>query len=777
MRKSHDSWPPAARWPSFLCLSLTATGIVLALFTPLAEAQTIGGAWYNDGPRPAHNGQVENITDRPVTGAVEALAPHPTNPAILYVATVGGGIWRTTNATAASPTWINQTPNLGALAMGAIAFDPTDGSGQTLVAATGCFSSYGYCGTLLGILRTTDGGLNWTVLNPGGPLATHSVRSVIARGNTLLAATSAGLYRSTNTGGSFTLLSGAAGSGLPAGHCAEVVGRPGALATLYAVLISGSAPGVYRSLDTGATWTKVSSSAVDTDLSGATRARLAVGAPGQVFLGIVRSGRLFQVYRSPDGSSGWTALGVPLTSEEGGVQFGIHPGGQGFLHFSIAADPNDANIVYVGGDRQPYHGEGVSGSSSFWPNSIGANNFSGRLFRGNASLPPASRWTPLTHSGTANNSSPHADSRDLEFDANGDLLEGDDGGVFKRTSPRLSTGTWSSLNNNLAITEIHGVAWDALSDRMVGGTQDNATHQQRNIAGSLFDIINAGDGGDVAVEDRLSPLASERLISSQYLRGYQRRSVDSSNNLLSATFPALTATSGSPAIAPQFYTPIAVNHYLSGAVVFGADNGVYESTDWGATITRVTIQRVNAFRGDPLIYGLPSNPGYLLFGSGSQVYRRATGSATIDMIASFTAQVNDVAVDPNTPNRLFVITTDDIFHSNGATPSFFSIRGNLISAYNPGALRSLAYIDEPDRRAIALGTERGVFIAYLAHGFQYWFRLGSGLANAPVFELEYDSVDRVLAAGLLGRSGWIFGPIPLPPTLPAAVFADGFESP
>jgi hypothetical protein len=754
-----------------------ALAALLLVPVPDLPAQTVGGSWFNDGPRPAHNGQVENIPNRPVTGAVEALAPHPTDPNVLYAASVGGGIWRTSSATAASPTWTNQTPNLSVLAMGAIAFDPTDATNQTLVAGTGCFSSYGSCSGLLGMLRTTDGGNNWSVLDPGGPLATRSIRAVIARGSVLLAATSSGLYRSTNTGSSFTLLSGATGSGLPAGHSSDLVGRPGALATLYTVVITGSAPGVYRSLDTGATWSKVSSSAVDADLSGANRARLAVGAPGQVFVGIVRSGRLFQVYRSSDGTSGWTALGVPLTTEEGGVQFGIHPGQQGVVHFSIAADPTDTNIVYVGGDRQPYFGEGVPGSSSYFPNSIGANDFSGRLFRGNASLPPASRWAPLTHAGTANNSSPHADSRDLEFDANGDLLECDDGGVFRRSSPRLSTGAWSTLNTNLAITEIHGIAWDGLSNRLVGGTQDNGTHQQRNLAGSLFDIIMAGDGGDVAVEDRLSASASQRLISAQFLLNYQRRSVDASNTLLSVSFPALTATSGSPAIVAQFYTPIAVNHFQSGAVVFGADNGLYESSDWGNTITRVSTLTVNAYRGDPLIYGLPGNPGYLLFGAGSEVHRRPTGSAAIALIGSFGAPVTDVAVDPDSPNRLFVTTGNDILHSSAPSPSFASILGNLVSAYNPGLLRTLAYVDEPDRRAIVVGADRGVYIAYLAHGFQYWFRLGSGLANAPVFELEYDSADDVLVAGLLGRSAWIIGPIPTPPALPAGIFANGFETP
>ncbi len=248
-------------------LPACAFAALLLACVPAGLAQTVGGTWFNDGPRPAHNGQVENIPNRPVTGAIEALAPHPSNPDILYAASVGGGIWRTSNATAAAPSWTHQTPNFSVLAMGAIGFDPSDATHQTLVAGTGCFSSYGSCGTLLGMMRTTDGGNNWSVLNPGGPLATRSIRAVIARGSTLLAATNAGIYRSINTGSSFTLISGATGSGLPAGNSSDLVGRPGAPATLYTTVISGSAPGVYRSLDAGATWSKVSSSAMDTNLA------------------------------------------------------------------------------------------------------------------------------------------------------------------------------------------------------------------------------------------------------------------------------------------------------------------------------------------------------------------------------------------------------------------------------------------------------------------------------------------------------------------------------
>ena len=64
-----------------------------------------------------------------VAGAIQAVAAHPTNPNILYVGTANGGIWKTSNATSASPTWTELTDTDKSLSIGAIAFDPTDPDG------------------------------------------------------------------------------------------------------------------------------------------------------------------------------------------------------------------------------------------------------------------------------------------------------------------------------------------------------------------------------------------------------------------------------------------------------------------------------------------------------------------------------------------------------------------------------------------------------------------------------------------------------------------------
>jgi len=751
----------------------------IAVFTllPMWVVAQTGGTWEDLGPAPATGGQVEGITNREVAGAVNTLAAHPTNTDILYAGAVNGGIWRTTNATNASPTWTRLTDNQASLSIGAIEFDPTDASRQTLLAGTARTSSLGSIGgELIGLLRTIDGGNSWTVLaGTGVTLAGRNVRGVAARGATLVVATNGGLFRSVNTGTSFVQISGGGGTGLPNGNTNDLAADPSNNAVLYTtVVLSGADAGVYRSTDTGATWSRASNTTMDTAISGATRARVVVGNSSQVFVAVIRSGRLANVFRSPDGTSGWTDLGVPLTTEAGGVTIGAHPGGQGSIHFSMAADPVNTNVVYVAGDRQPYSGEG-NNTNVFFPNSIGANDYSGRSFRGESGGAPV--WRPLTHNGTANNSSPHADSRDMVFAANGDLFESDDGGVYRRTQPNATTGTWLSANGNLQTTEFHSFAYDRVSNRVLGGTQDTGTQDEDNTALKRFRSVSTGDGGDVTVNDTSSATTSTRYGSFQNLGSFRRRTVNASNVVQSTAFPALAPTDGN-AMTHQFYSPVITNSVNGARLIFGGNNGVFESLNQGDTITRLSTQRINAIVGTPIVYGIPGNEDLLFFGVASGTHIRTANAGAITALATLPSTVLDVDMDPSVNpvggdsgnGRLFALTGSQVFRSTNTGVSYGDVTGNLITGFSPGALRTLLFVPDSDA-ALVVGTDRGVFVSRASTGFATWQRLGTDLPNVPVFELDYDAPDDVLVAGTMGRGAWRL-PRPLSGD---RLFANGFE--
>src|SRR6185503_16281893 len=116
------------------------------------------------------------------------------------------------NATSPNYRWTPLTDDQPSLSCGGMVIDPTDASGKTLVVASGRRSSLGGLGgALIGLFRSTNGGANWTILNPGNVLSDQNFNSVLARANLIMAGADGGpapgLYRSTDTGGSFTLIS------------------------------------------------------------------------------------------------------------------------------------------------------------------------------------------------------------------------------------------------------------------------------------------------------------------------------------------------------------------------------------------------------------------------------------------------------------------------------------------------------------------------------------------------------------------------------------------
>jgi hypothetical protein len=724
------------------------------VWTPVAP-DTIGGPHAVQGPGPSQNGQLEGIPNRPVTGAINGLAPHPTNADILYLGAVNGGVWRTLNATAAEPVWAPLTDTQSALNIGrdALQFDPTDASGNTLVAGSGrssSFSSNG--GARIGMLRTTDGGANWTVLTGGGVLTGKNATGVAARGATLLMSVNnnngtvdvnnIGIYRSTDTGATFTRVSGS--GGLPLGRTFDLAADPSSLVTLYTSVRDSAANGVYKSTDTGATWTRVSTPAMDTLVSTAANVKISVGAANNVYAAIC-TGSLQGIFRSGDGGGSWASLDLPVPT--------IHPGGQAGTHLSFVASRANPNVVFIGGDRQ----------NTPFPNDVGANDFSGRLFRIDASLPPGSQAQHLTHSnalgapggGTANNSAPHADSRVMVIDANGEVIEGDDGGVYRRTIPANNTGIWRSVIGNLVSTEFHNIAFDSNTNTVFGGAQDNGTPQQVTPDNQVWSSISTADGGDVGIDDASTAGQSVRYSSFQNLGQFRRRTYSAAGTLLSTQTPTLTVTSGPP-FGAQFVTPVKVNERVGARLILGGSNGAYESLNRGDTIAQLSTGSVNR---NTILYGGRrlgvENPDVLYVGSGTSVLVRTVAAGPLAASAYPGGTVTGLALNPEDWQEAYAIDATSVFRTTDAGVSWTNVTHNL-QTFAPGLLRSAAFI-LAGPGAVMVGTDRGVYALKLDG--TVWDALGTGLPNAPVFELDYDIARDKLMAGLLGRGAWVLSPL------------------
>lgn len=731
-------------------LFAVGVGALLQLYLQLAAADTL--SWIPLGPSPNTKGQVENIADKEVEGAVEAIALDPLDSQVAYVGTVNGGIWKTSNAMAANPSWTLMSGPASSGSIGAIEIDPTDAGRKLVVAGFGHSSSYyGIGGELDGIVRSSDGGEHWN--EPAGDqlLQGLNVVGIASRGNTIIVATrERGIYQSRDSGISFHLVSSDPRAGLPPGgsHC--LAGDPGDHERLYADV--GSA-GIYVSHNTGASWRKISDGSLDLLLGiPADNVKIAVGPSHALYVAIAANGRLSGFFRSTNDGAVWQRLDVPVTSEDAGP-IGINPGQQAAIHLSLAADPKNPALAYVGGDRQPSRSEGLPGNPG-WPNSIGATDYTGRLFRVDASRPQNQQASPITNSGTTNNSAPHADSRAIAFTANDTLVEADDGGVYRRSSPQSAGGQWFSMNGNLEVTELHSVAWDPISHIAIGGAQDTGTPEQRPSKDVRWQSVSTGDGGSVAV-DRGSVAGRSVRYSSYYdLYNFRREVYGSANQLLSIDYPPLSPLDGAPPITPQFYTPIATNAVVSGRLIIGGKNSVYESRDAGDTVREIG-PGITINEPAPIGYGTVTDPDTVYVGAGSSLYvRKGQYPAPLARLSQYpgTTNVMDIALDASRDGTVFVAGVSELFGTTDAGITWTNLLGNLLTL-RPGRIISIALVKISSQQALAVGTDTGVFAA-TGPGYSHWNRFGQGLPDVGVYHLDYSPQDGVLVAGTLGRGAW-----------------------
>jgi hypothetical protein len=500
---------------------------------------------------------------------------------------------------------------------------------------------------------------------------------------------------------------------------------------------------------------------------------------GTVFVAVLVNGQAVYIGYSQDLGDNWVRMDLPLTIEGNGDVEGLNPtvkpGSQGFIHFSIAADPTEAHTFYVAGDRQ----------DGPFPNAIGAEDFTGRIFRGDirvasSGLVPSPQWEHMTHSddiagipggGTASASAPHADSREMVFDANGDLIESDDGGIYRRTSPRDNTGDWFSLNGNLQVTEYQKVAYDSVTNTVLGGSQDNGTSMQRVAGQPTFDLFLGGDGGDVAVDDTSLPGMSIRYTSAQFLQAFNYSIWDDQNQLQSFTFPALQTDPTAQPLAPFFYSPIAVNEVDQTRLIVQGGISTFESFDRGETLIEIGEgAAAGILPQDAVAVGGRRNgkdePDVLYVGSVNRMFVRFPGSPLLGPTAPFGGFFPvpvDIVMDPEDWMTAYMPTLDffggpiAVFRTTNAGGSWVNLAGSL-RTLGVDNLLTVQYVEARDADIIVVGTRSGAY-ATLEGKDGIWAKLGSGLPNAQLIDLDYDAADDVLVAGFQGRGIW---------TLPAA---------
>ena len=304
-----------------------------------AAAQTVppallsGLQWRLIGP--FRGGRVASVTG--VTGGGK----------VFYFGAVDGGVWKTTDA---GVTWTPMFDGQPIASIGAIAVAPSNPN--VLYAGTGESDIRSALSSGDGVYKSTDGGQTWKniglrdsrqisriVVDPKNP----DIVYVGALGHAYGPNAERGVFKSTDGGSTWTHVLDK-GSNIGVSDLAIAIASPNILFagtwnahrppwSTYPP-INGPGGAIYRSTDSGATWTQLTGNGLpEGDLG---RVGVAVSPDGKRVYALLDAGKKSGLYRSDDGGNTWT-----LANSDARIT------SRAWYFMGITIDPNNPDVVYM----------------------------------------------------------------------------------------------------------------------------------------------------------------------------------------------------------------------------------------------------------------------------------------------------------------------------------------------------------------------------------------------------------------------------------------------
>lgn len=486
------------------------------------------------------------------SGRPTAIVVDPTDPNIVYDAVSGGGVWKTYNfvSGAPNPSWIPIGDTLPNLAVGALAIDPN--APGTLYLGTG--DSFDVGGNQM--LKSVDGGGTWSApvtlsgTAPGQavtfkPGAIRDIRVDPENGMNVLVATDQGLFRSTDGGATYGYidLPNATDnvmeatwslaylgnhvwlvSGVQACDTADKARGPRAgfgQFTGNGGCTLGNLGDLWRSTDSGATWTSLRNTAnalppsigipFPDDIGRMTIAAGPTANPAStvvyVFVGNADEFNFsytYGIFRSIDAGQTFQDIGDIMNTSVDNPTLATVFQGQTFQ------DCADLDI----GHDQTWYNQAILVDPQNPDNVLFGGNLCGVRTRNGTSAQPTyenvSHWLPTGGGGTTSagvlpyvHADWHAQAA-FVLDGKTHAIAGTDGGVFSSsnlwdanvTPPNI---VWANHNkglaNHLFYTVASGDAATGDANIVYGGLQDNGTRLRADLTvPTTFNQIIGGDG-------------------------------------------------------------------------------------------------------------------------------------------------------------------------------------------------------------------------------------------------------------------------------------------
>jgi photosystem II stability/assembly factor-like uncharacterized protein len=741
-----------------LCGAIVVVGGAGQMLT----GQTPGGAPVADQFERLH---FRSIGPAIMSGRISDFAVYEANPAIFYVGTAHGGVFKTVNGGA---TFTPEFQQDGLMSVGDLAVSQKNPDLVWLGSGEGNNRQSTSWGD--GIFKSTDGGKAWknmgltqsyninrVVIDPND----NNIVFVASQGNLFAAGGERGVYRTTDGGATWKpVLKVDDDTGAN-----DLVMDPTNSKILYAstyqrrrsqCCVNGGGPGsgIWKSTDGGDTWMREKTGMPD-------------GPLGRIALDIYRKSPNILYAQieaaAPAGArSGGSAGNAPgdsgtYRSDDGGASWKrVNANNERPLYFSqIRVDPNNSDRVITGGVRMQLS---IDGGKTFQPI----------------------------------DQSEHDDKHALWWDpSNSDhMLIGTDGGAYTSWDMGHSWIFYPAIPAGL----FYHVGFDyEYPYNVCGGMQDNydwcgpsAVRTAAGISNDKWQSVQGGDGFVAIIDARNSQIIYTETQDGNTQR--KNKVTGDSKSIRPTPNNVVNATPGEGAYRFNWDTPMLFSPNDAG-VLYIAGNHVFRSTDRGDSWTAVSPDLTsNANRADIVTMGVKGSdirvaandgisawPTIVSFNESAKMaglYYAGTDDGNAQMSkdggktwvnitdrlpgfpkGGWVSKVQPSRYDVNT----VYITSDShrigdyethIWMSTDMGATFKSINGNLKGE----AVKTLTE-DQRNADVLYIGTETGIFVS-LDRG-KSWSRLKSNFPTVRVDEITLHPRDNAMLIATHGRAIWI----------------------
>lgn len=650
----------------------------------------------------------------------------------IFAGSVAGGLWKTTNITAASPAWTPIDEFMQNLAITSITQAPD--APQIMYLGTGEGNGNSDAVRGLGIWKSIDGGATWNQLSATNNSNYYYCNKVftIGMGDTLFACTNSGLFRSVNAGTSFTkvLGSGISSAGGNESHDIEMT----AWGTLYASSSSGSSGSgtIHKSYNRGTTWT------TPLTITGPSRNEIELAlAPGDsnVIYGLVENASTITgIIKSSNAGVSFTATAGYPVDADGGIPATDFSRGQAWYDLSICVNPQNTQEVYVGGVD---------------------------LFR---TINGGTTWQQVAHwYGGFSLQNVHADQHLAMYHPTDTNIAyfGNDGGIYRTANAGAPMPILVDKGTNYNTIQFYGcdIHPTAGSNHFLAGAQDNGSHRFTTAGINATTEVTGGDGALCHIDQNQPQYQFTSYVYNNYYR--------STNG--GSSFSSVVSNNTGRFINPTDYDDSLNILYASTAA------GSYLrwiNPQTGSTTATIAVTALNSGSISNVKVS-PNVAGRVYFGTtaGRVAYldnaNTVTGTnAGVSLGTPSSGNVSCIEIEKGNENHIILTYSNygitSVYESINGGTNWTAIEGNL-----PDMPVRWALLNPNNATQVMIATELGVWSTDLINGTSTnWQPSNTGLANVRCDMLKIRESDKTVIVATHGRGVYstdFFG-IPTAPT-------------